>query len=648
MTIADDREERRVAAKDIFVLTRSGAESAELGSYLREAGVPFAFYKQHGLFQTNEAFDVLDLLNAINEPGSQSRRLKAWVSPFFAVPFARLFGFTAPPPGHPLNERLYEWKALADEERFAELFQRLQHETGLVSRELFLSNSERELTNYSHIFEILLELALKQRLSLDEIIGSLESFIFETALPAGADSNIQRLESDRSAVQVMSVHMSKGLEADVVFLFGGMMKPPNSPLVCVYHEDYERRIAVGKTAKQAVENHIEREERQENQRLVYVALTRARARLYLPVFPDDSTPRRINGYYTPLNQRLKELLADREGNQDLRALFAVEDVREREPGTDAAALSDLMRRWSPPDALIRGEIDHPPASGFAQLRLFHSPLVTRSYTSLEARGGTSRAEREIESEEFKYDLEVAAEAPDLRGGRKVGIFLHEVIEKVALESFATEDLGSWRARDDIRRLFTESMRRHQVRDPRWFERGTEIVFNALTSRLATGAATVIGPLYRCPSVRELEFVYPIPEKDHRLLEAGGDGAWRVERGYLKGFVDFFFEHDNLFYFADWKSDLLDSYSPAAIRTHVSEHYDLQARIYSVGIIRLLRIRNREEYQRRFGGLLYLFIRGIRRDLASAQGVYFHRPEWEEIARYEKDLIETVPPTASAR
>jgi len=121
------------------------------------------------------------------------------------------------------------------------------------------------------------------------------------------------------------------------------------------------------------------------------------------------------------------------------------------------------------------------------------------------------------------------------------------------------------------------------------------------------------------------------------LGGGGDG-WRVERGYLKGFVDFVFEDSGLHFFADWKSDLLPSYERAVIEAHVDEHYSLQAKIYSVGVVRLLGIRDRAEYERRFGGLLYLFIRGMKCDGSGEEGVYFRRPDWDEICGYERDLM----------
>ncbi len=270
-------------------------------------------------------------------------------------------------------------------------------------------------------------------------------------------------------------------------------------------------------------------------------------------------------------------------------------------------------------------------------------MQTRSYTSLEARKAARASIDEVEIEEFKYDLDAPAEDADLRGGRRVGLFLHEVIEKLDLESFVgMPEVGSWSRREGVRRVFSDAMRRHQVIDPRWLERGSEMVFNALTSRIATSPGKLVGPLYQCNNVREMEFVYPIPERAHRLLQSANDGLWSVERGYLKGFVDFVFEYDGLHYFADWKSDSLPRYDRDSVESHVKEHYDLQAKIYSVGIVRLLGIRNEAEYEQRFGGLLYLFLRGIKRGSAGDAGVYFQRPDWTEICQYERSLISALP------
>jgi exodeoxyribonuclease V beta subunit len=629
-------EPRRLTARDIFVLTRTRQESAEAGEYLREAGVPFAFYKQEGLFQTSEAYYILDVLRAAAQPHVRSNRLKAWVSPFFDVPLRELALIDEVPAAHPLNERLYEWKAIAEREQFAELFDHMLHDSGLVKRELFLRGSERRLTNYLHIFEILLAAALSRRLALPEIIALLEDYIYERALPEVEEGNTQRLESERDAVSVITVHMSKGLEAGVVALFGGFGRINDTKDLAVYHDEHgHRRFAIGKVPKDATVEQRRKEQNDEDRRLLYVALTRARARLYLPMLPDGSTKKKPDGYYAALNQRLLEI--DRARAGDIRSnLFVVQDVAPPpETGAGGADWRDRVKAWTPPSALIDEQKSVQSEGSFWNLRRLHAAPVMRSYTSLR----TEEERRwDIPAEEFKGDLETPPDDRDLPGGREVGIFLHEAVEKLPMESFAEPpDLARWRQRDDVAGVFRAAMYRNRVKEP-WFERGTEMVFNAMTTEIAVSAGMVVGPLYRCRSVREMEFVYPIPEATHPLLAAPAAGAWNVERGYLKGFVDFVFDSGGLVYFADWKSDQLPSYEPAAIQSHVQLHYGIQARIYSIGVIRLLQIRGEEEYRRRFGGLLYIFLRGI--DRGGRRGVYFHRPAWSEICAHEAELMRT--------
>ena len=269
---------------------------------------------------------------------------------------------------------------------------------------------------------------------------------------------------------------------------------------------------------------------------------------------------------------------------------------------------------------------------FTDLSALHRGLIVESYTSLQA----------AEPDEFKTSVDSIdgrGDNVDLRGGRRVGIFLHEAIEKLDFTSFGdVPNAESWMTRDDVRELFAGAMRRHGVSDVRWLDRGREIVFNALTAPVALGETILEGGLYRLPSVREMEFAYPIPEKHHVRIDDGSGGDWTVERGYIKGFIDLVFRRDKLMYFADWKGDLLPSYEPVALKQHVDRHYRLQAQIYSLGVVRLLAIHSEREYESRFGGLLYVFLRGVARTGDGRTGLYFARPSWNEIVTFESELL----------
>ena len=269
----------------------------EIAGYLREAGVPHAFYKQEGLFKTREAGHVLDVLRAVAQPQRRSNRYKAWSTPFFGVKLRHLPGLDDVPSSHPLMARLLEWKTLAEQERFANLFSAMLHGSGLAARELLLADSPRELTNYEHIFEILLERALVERPGLSQLIEMLANWVDGDDLPPGENPGVQRIESERDAVQIMTVHKAKGLEAEVVVLFGGYARMWPREDVSVFHRDGAREVVIGTEARRSVKMFIEREERAEDERLLYVAVTRARAKLYLAMFPEDATLRPLNGYY---------------------------------------------------------------------------------------------------------------------------------------------------------------------------------------------------------------------------------------------------------------------------------------------------------------------------------------------------------------
>ena len=82
---------------------------------------------------------------------------RAWITPFFAIPLTALRDLADLPDSHPLVQRLTEWNELARRRRFEALFTRILDDSGLIRRELFLKDDERALTNYLHLFEILLE-----------------------------------------------------------------------------------------------------------------------------------------------------------------------------------------------------------------------------------------------------------------------------------------------------------------------------------------------------------------------------------------------------------------------------------------------------------------------------------------------------------
>jgi exodeoxyribonuclease V beta subunit len=84
---------------------------------------------------------------------------------------------------------------------------------------------------------------------------------------------------------------------------------------------------------------------------------------------------------------------------------------------------------------------------------------------------------------------------------------------------------------------------------------------------------------------------------------------------------------------DWKSNVLDAYGPADCARTVADAYALQAKIYTLAIVRFLGIASLADYESGFGGGIYLFLRGAPGGLGS----HTFRPGWEEVRAWQTEL-----------
>ena len=633
--VQDGESQRPIAARDIFVLAFTNKECREIGEALRAAGLHFAFYKEDELFQTSQAADVLDLLRAIAEPEDHTLRARALLTPFFALDLADLARRNQPE--DPLLRQLFQWRTLALTGDFGALFSTILGQSGIVCREICLSQSERALTNYLHIFEILQEEAARGHATLRELVETLGAYVNGTRLPPGDERNVQRLESDAEAIQVMTVHAAKGLEADVVFVYGGLHRRTDSSLRVFHDRAGQRVVHLGSLAPEEEERYAN-ETADEDRRLLYVALTRARARLYIPRCP--AGPRAFSGPYRFLGPILDRLLGDAETSKRFHRVPVAcpGEPPVVLPAPAPAALSD----WQPP-RLSAGV----PSSEFHRIARERAGFVITSYTGVKRRHGgfvipEEPADLSTANEPEEHDAASLVDPRELARGRLSGIFLHGILEQVPLDGLA--DSGSsaqWAARPDIAKLLARLAHRHQ-RNPDQIPHAAQLVHTALVTPLRLGDCLVPGLGLARPSLRETEFLYPIPERDHPLLGQTGlaqqDGrTWSIERGLVKGFIDYLFEHEGRIYLCDWKGDWLPSWNSDRLRVHCESNYEIQARLYTLAVMRLAGLDDRAGFERRFGGVLYCFLRGMRPGDEQA-GTYFRRPDWQTVLDWRAEML----------
>ena len=358
--------------------SRSNVDAREVGGELRQHGIAHAFYKQEGLWKTAEAEQVRTLLVAVDDPLDRVARMQAWLTPFFGLTLGELEAFGDPAHHHPLMARLLAWKRLGDVRDYATLFADILDDSGVTRRLRLTGVGERTLTLYRQIFDQLLLDTAARRLSLAELAATVGRYGRGMFPAAGQgtirDSDIQRADLDSDAVQIVTMHKAKGLEAEHVFLYGALTTVPISGAdVHAFYRGDDRVFAAGKPRLPDTIARIKTNRNEDDQRLLYVALTRARHHLYMPFFPatvsddtevfaeldrgDYNVFDKITGPYRHVNDRLRQLATD---PARFATLFGLRAVPFPTPELAVAVdLDDRLAAWAPqvpPPSAAAGDV----------------------------------------------------------------------------------------------------------------------------------------------------------------------------------------------------------------------------------------------------------------------------------------------------
>ena len=626
----------RLMPADIAILVRDRREAAAVRRALVQRKVASVYLSdQDSVVESEEARDVLRWLQAVANPLDVTLARAAFATATCALPLAELAQLASDELAWEVRvEQLKNLHTAWQRQGVLAMLRRFIHELGLPAKLLAAPGGERRLTNLLHLAELLQEASRE----LDGEQALIRWFAEQIeGVGEGGDERVLRLESDAELVKVVTVHKSKGLEYPLVYLpfsvTARKTERRNRAFFEYMQDDGERQIDL--TLSDAALEAVDRARVEEDLRLLYVALTRARHFLWLGV---AAVAARKKGENQLHESALGYLLTG---------------------GTPVPA-SSVRERWE----VLRGDVDgielHALASpdGCTMLRRadvkpdlvepprfdarFERNWSVGSFTSLTKNTvalapPTRPQEANLLEEEDPGIVEVAhsEDAPWHRfpRGAGPGNFLHEQLEWMAREGFGQVD------DEDFRERLAQRIRRAG-----WG--------NRLDDALAWLRMVAVTPLppVGCAladldaPLAEMEFWFPSRQLDvaaldrlcrRRLL---GDVPRPVlpERqlhGMLKGFTDLVFECHGRYWVVDYKSNALGpgdtAYTQAAMAAGMAVHrYDIQGAIYMLAVHRLLRTRLGDDYvpQEHLGGAVFMFLRGIGNP--ATHGCYLLEPDLE--------------------
>lgn len=667
---------RKVKPGDIAVLVRRNQDAALVQDELGRVGVPAVIAGAGSVFATDAARDWLALLEALERPSSVGRVHAAALTPFVGWSATQV-ACASDASWEEVHDRLHAWAQVLRDDGVAALLQAMTVEAALPRRVLSMEHGERLLTDLRHIGQLLHAEAMDDGLGAAALTQWLRRRILE-AKKEGDEERARRLESDAAAVQVLTIHRSKGLEFPIVYcpFLWDQRREQDTDVPVFFHDGSGARtldVGLSGATYRAHRDMAKAEDRGQDLRLAYVALTRARHQAVIW----------WAGSWDSRNSPLSRLVFAREEDGSVPA------EGPREVPSDDAALArfaalggdgcmsvemapggGLAAAWSPP-------VEPPAALAAASFdREIDRTWRRTSYSDITAPAheafGSEPEGDEVEDERSVAVLAagssgdealrgVPSPLADLPGGVRVGTLVHDAFEAV---DFTAPDLVG-----EMGAAVREAVayRRVEIGD-------VDVLASALAGVVQTPLPLLDGVALRDVSagdrLDELVFELPLeggaspraigallrshlPDDDPLFAYADRleDPLLRpVLRGFLTGSIDLTFRTgDGRFAIVDYKTNRLGAvdepltlwdYRPGAVAEEMRRsHYALQGLLYTVALHRYLRWRvPGYSPDRDIAGVFYLFVRGMAGPDAPPAGVFSWRPPGELVVALS-DLLD---------
>ncbi len=657
---------RPLEPRDVAVIAFRNNDLRAVQGALFELGVPAVVAGSGSVFATPAATDWLRLLEALEQPHRSARVRSAALTSFFGRTAEELDR-----QGDDLTDSVgsaaRDWAELFTARGVAAVLEAAVA-AGLTARVLARVDGERLLTDLRHVGQSLHQVATEEHLGLVALLTWLRAQMADDKVEV-ATERTRRLDSDAKAVQLVTIHGSKGLEYPVVYLPSLWDRFPQDPAVPRFHSDPDegaRRCLDVAGGGPAWGDHLARaraEDDGESLRLLYVAMTRACSQVVAwwapaPKNTPSSALQRMMFGRTPGTAAVKPMQSLHE-EQDVERILGIWQ-QQGGPVWEDASLAEL-----PADELRADD-------GRLEVRSFTRVVDTSwrrtSYSALSAAAAEPDAARaavgsepEVRPKDDEPELVVepmvtpsvgAVVSPmaELPVGATFGSLVHAILEHA--------DPHAPDLRAELRAQVVEQLVRWPV----------PVEIDVLADALVAVCDTPLGPLADGATLRdigghdrlcEMDFELPLAGGDVRgypasevtlgdvapLLRAhlpdddpllpyaetlaspalGGQGL----RGYLTGSVDVVLRVPvagaDRYLVVDYKTNWLgglpgtgaptlssDDYRPEVLRAAMTHSdYPLQALLYAVVLHRFLRWRqpgySPEEH---LGGVLYLYLRGM--------------------------------------
>jgi exodeoxyribonuclease V beta subunit len=607
---------RNLQPKDIAILVRSNSQARDYQTALRVANIPSVLNSMESVFSTQEAVDLHTLLCAIAHPGDTALLKQALTLNWFALDGQGFYHFINDETAMDgCMERFFGYYLAWQKAGLMTMMRQAMAQENIKANLSTTKLSERQITNIQHLLELVQQAATDKRLSISKTVDWLHTAIMQAS--SGEDQQL-RLESDENAVRIVTTHRSKGLEYNIVFCpYLWQRSSYENPLV-ICHENGRMIADLGSDDFAQRRLQALDEELAEDLRVLYVAITRAKYRCYV-AWADVRTAT------TPNNSGLAWLLEFTDAD------FAQQEARLKAFKTGFAKAFDyqLLDLSETSDNHYQKPVEIVDLQALKRNRPLYTPWQMSSYTALSA---LSIQETQDLPDDKANEQPVRVDAVQslLPKGMHTGNVVHALLETNSFKQLAGhKDIAVQRAKVCLR--YGLKLEQPELLDA--------LLYAVVTAPLsASDAGFRLMNLQDQYCLKEMPFYLSLCTLDTLAINAVLQDSPSFQpltskqiAGYLTGFIDLICEYQGRYYVMDYKTNALPDYEGETLLQAMREHnYGLQYWLYSLVLHRYLQTRlSGYSYEEHFGGVRYLFVRGMQPDMAM-HGVYEDRPALDKL------------------
>jgi exodeoxyribonuclease V beta subunit len=634
---------RRINPGDIAVLVRTRNQVMAVRDALALYNIPSASRAMESVFTTDEAVYMYLIVSAVAEPSNYRAVRAAASTPVLGMTAGDIYtsGSVSGSGIDALTSRLYDYREEWISSGFIAMFSMFLEGESVPARIFSMKGGERMMTDLNHLAEILHNAEHEKGCTPGELAAWFAAAITSPPGDGTDEKYSMRIERDDEAVNIITMHSCKGLEFPLVYCPFPAHVTAGRNDYTVYHDPESTMpvLFLDRDIPPEVKKIKDSEDLAENVRLLYVALTRAKYRCRIMFAPNNRFPVTAAYYIFVKGRGYTGISDEPKFTAEILAL-ALERLAQDSQGCirfsrDAGAEGVMYRS----EEQFRDIMSVKDFSGEIK-----ESWRTLSYSAI-AHGSE---QRKTEDKDFMSEFHPKVEARSgifaFPSGPRAGLCIHEIFER---NDFSIID------RDPVKESCREVLRKYRFEDS-WDRDLADMFFNVTSTVLDPCSGLRLADIASGSRLAELEFDFPVKLFDSAsfrevfsisnvycsLIYKNLSLSGAKTAAMMKGFIDLVFTDGNRYYIADWKSNHLGNscmdYSPERILCEMERHnYFLQYHLYTLALHRYLKQRMGAlyNYEKHFGGIYYLFVRGV--DPGAGTGVFTDRPGIGIIERLDR-------------